>query len=88
MSQSRQSGFGPLAQTVEHRHHTPRVAGSIPARSTMRSSKQAEYRVEIRGLRVRVPSQSATLFACDNGEERSLGVDRPGGVLDLLSSGV
>ena len=27
---------GPLAQTVERRHHTPRVTGSIPVRSTMR----------------------------------------------------
>lgn len=26
--------FGPLAQMAEHRHHTPRVAGSSPARST------------------------------------------------------
>lgn len=26
--------FGPLAQMVEHRHHTPRVTGSSPARST------------------------------------------------------
>ena len=26
--------FGPLAQMEEHRHHTPRVAGSSPARST------------------------------------------------------
>ncbi len=24
---------------VEHRHHTPRVTGSIPVRSTMRSSQ-------------------------------------------------
>lgn len=31
--------FGPLAQMVERRHHTPRVTGSIPVRSTMRSSK-------------------------------------------------
>lgn len=45
MGQSRQAGFGPLAQMVEHRHHTPRVTGSIPVRSTMRSSKQAEHRV-------------------------------------------
>ena len=34
MGQLRQAGFsGPLAQMVEHRHHTPRVTGSSPVRS-------------------------------------------------------
>lgn len=47
---------GPLAQMVERRHHTPRVTGSIPVRSTMRSSSG---RVPgDRKLRVRVPPQS------------------------------
>lgn len=84
--------FGPLAQMVEHRHHTPRVTGSIPVRSTMRSLSGCKTR---RGMSAgktwgagSIPAAERDLFACDNGEERSLGVDRPGGVLEPLSSGV
>ena len=66
MGQPRQAGFsGPLAQMVEHRHHTPRVTGSSPVRSTMRSLSGCKTR---RGMstghqpvvRVRFPPQSAT----------------------------
>lgn len=57
--------FGPLAQMEEHRHHTPRVAGSSPARSTMRSLSGCKTRRGMStghqpGVRVRFPPQSAT----------------------------
>ena len=56
---------GPLAQMVERRHHTPRVTGSSPVRSTMRSLSGCKTRRGMStghqpGVRVRFPPQSAT----------------------------